>query len=140
MRSLNRQQEGTITLSSYDFPEKLSDKPRNESTARQVARCLNTLLKSNPNLAQRYAKAKQTIRAFRKPAFYEIETKCNLKCEGCYYFEGGDTWKIDPNRENADWRLFFEQEAQHGVSMAYFVGAEPALSQDRLCTPSMGMN
>ncbi len=43
---------------------------------------------SDPAIRDRYENAKQVVRIFRKPAFYEITQRCNLKCEGCYYFEG----------------------------------------------------
>lgn len=100
--------------------------------ARIVARSIRSLIKETPALLHRYNRAKETIRAFRRPAFYEIETRCNLKCEGCYYFEGGDTWQINGNKPINEWQNFFHLEAERGVSMAYFVGAEPALAQDRL--------
>lgn len=87
---------------------------------------------ADPDLATRYSAAKSVIRAFRRPAFYEIETRCNLKCEGCYYFEGGDTKDRKPRASVDEWEAFFRQEANRGVSMAYFVGAEPALAQERL--------
>ncbi len=86
----------------------------------------------DPSLKARYLKAKRVIRAFRNPSFYEITTRCNLKCEGCYYFEGGTTAVIPETKQLDAWETFFEAEAQRDVSMAYFVGAEPALAQDRL--------
>ncbi|MDG6099379.1 radical SAM protein [Alteromonas sp. ZYF713] len=100
--------------------------------ARSIVNQIQVYTSTDSGLKARYDKAKKTIRAFRKPAFYEIETKCNLKCEGCYYFEGGDTWNIDVENPVTDWNSFFEKEKRRGVTMAYFVGAEPALSQDRL--------
>lgn len=86
----------------------------------------------DPALQARYLRAKNVVRAFRNPAFYEITTRCNLKCEGCYYFEGGTTVDIPENMRLADWERFFAAEHSRGVSIAYFVGAEPALEQDRL--------
>lgn len=100
--------------------------------ARSIVNQIQLYTSTDSALKARYDKAKKTIRAFRKPAFYEIETRCNLKCEGCYYFEGGDTWLIDVEKPVTDWKSFFEEENRRGVTMAYFVGAEPALSQDRL--------
>lgn len=86
----------------------------------------------NPSLRKRYLQAKQVIRAFRRPSFYEITTRCNLKCEGCYYFEGGTTANIPENQSVTAWERFFDAEAERDVSIAYFVGAEPALAQERL--------
>ncbi len=100
--------------------------------ARQISSSIRSMICQDEALGRRYQRAKETVRAFRRPAFYEIETRCNLKCEGCYYFEGGDTWKINGDKTLDEWKLFFRQEAERGVSMAYFVGAEPALAQERL--------
>lgn len=96
---------------------------------------LGALLQAAPHLAEHYETAKRVVRAFRKPAFYEVATRCNLFCEGCYYFRDGFT----PPAEEADmaaWERFFEAEGARGVTMAYFVGAEPALEQERLFAAS----
>ena len=98
----------------------------------QVFRRARQYIDKDPDLKPRYDFARQVVRAFRTPAFYEVETRCNLKCEGCYYFEGGTTHSIKGEVDSRKWRQFFEAESKRGVSMAYFVGAEPALAQDRL--------
>ena len=98
----------------------------------EVFRTIRGFIKAHPELAPRYDFARAVIRAFRRPAFYEVETRCNLRCEGCYYFEGGDTHSIKGEDDIAAWSGFFDAEGERGVSMAYFVGAEPALAQDRL--------
>ncbi|PPC73976.1 hypothetical protein C4K68_28055 [Pokkaliibacter plantistimulans] len=106
--------------------------PNSFLTPRKTAERVITLLKENSELTAHYNNAKNIVRAFRKPAFYEIETRCNLKCEGCYYFEGGETQTTKQVTREEDWKDFFKQESARGVSMAYFVGAEPALAQHRL--------
>lgn len=100
----------------------------------QVLRRLHAILAEHPGLGPRYETVKEVTRAFRHPAFYEVSARCNLYCEGCYYFEktGRDDEPADPGHSLADWDAFFAREAARGVSMAYFVGAEPALHQDRL--------
>jgi len=101
------------------------------SDPRVMLRRIRDLTGSRPDLAARYEAAKATIRHFRKPAFYEVTQRCNLKCEGCYYFES-ERVPIDEQQAVAEWERFFATEAQRQVSMAYFVGAEPALHQERL--------
>ncbi len=39
-------------------------------------------------------------------------------------------------RDRAAWEEFFAAEGERGVTMAYFVGAEPALEQERLLAAS----
>ncbi len=104
--------------------------------ARGVVRSLQTLLIGRPDLQARYRWAKQVVHAFRKPAFYEISQRCNLLCEGCYYFEGGLDQPVPEEKSLHVWEDFFAAEAQRRVSMAYFVGAEPALEQERLSAAS----
>lgn len=108
---------------------------RNSRTeAGRVMKKISEYCSADADLKQRYAQARQVVRAFRVPAFYEVSTRCNLLCEGCYFFESSDaeTRTMDPGASVESWRAFFESEANRGVTMAYLVGAEPALHQDRL--------
>ncbi len=102
------------------------------SERRDRLRRVTALLDAEPTLAGAYEHAKQVVRAFRKPAFYEVATRCNLFCEGCYYF--ADNFAPTPGevKDTAAWETFFAAEGARGVTMAYFVGAEPALEQERL--------
>ncbi|NCP19861.1 MAG: radical SAM protein [Erythrobacter sp.] len=90
------------------------------------------ILRDRPDLRPEYEAAKAVVRAFRRPAFYEVATRCNLFCEGCYYFS--DDFSPPPRevRDRTAWEDFFAAEGRRGVTMAYFVGAEPALEQERL--------
>lgn len=110
-----------------------------ESTAAQaryVAGRIKRIVDGQPDLKERYDNARRIIRAFRRPSFYEISQRCNLWCEGCYYFE--DESRVPAEREMSDdaWASFFAAERERGVSMAYLVGAEPALYPSRLIAAS----
>lgn len=101
--------------------------------ARVVLQRVHALVDGNADFAARYEDAKRVVRVFRKPGFYEITQSCNLKCEGCYYFAGGRTNHVPEETSVSAWEAFFAAEAQQRkVTMAYFVGAEPALHQERL--------
>lgn len=94
--------------------------------------------KNNPKLESLYKTAKQVIEAFRLPAFYEVSNHCNLKCEGCYYFDS-DTYKPhlhNKKKYNSEWEAFLQNEVDKGVTMPYFLGAEPAMEEHRLITAS----
>lgn len=93
---------------------------------------LKKFLGKNPDLHDRYNQARFVVRLFRRPAFYEISTKCNVKCEGCYYYETDEQPRVNESDSLSKWDAFFASESARGVSMAYFVGAEPALEQERL--------
>lgn len=101
-------------------------------SSRDVFRRLHALTQARPQFAARYEQAKAVVRAFRKPAFYEVSQRCNLWCEGCYYFEDSHPKLVREQGDAVVWDAFFAAEAERGVSMAYFVGAEPALHQERL--------
>ncbi len=96
---------------------------------------LRALLGTAPDLLHRYEAAKDVVRCFRRPAFYEVATRCNLFCEGCYYFSDSRVEVAEETSLEA-WERFFRAEAARGVTMAYFVGAEPALEQERLIAAS----
>jgi hypothetical protein len=93
---------------------------------------IEAYLSEDRALRSRYLRARRLVRQLRLPAFYEMTTRCNLRCEGCYYFEGGYDPALVETKDLARWDDFFRAEGERGVSMAYFVGAEPALAQDRL--------
>lgn len=103
---------------------------------RPILSRIHDLLDANPEFAPRYEAAKLVVRAFRRPAFYEITQRCNLYCEGCYYFEDDRRQSVREQHSLAAWTEFFAAEAQRHVTMAYFVGAEPALHQERLVAAS----
>jgi hypothetical protein len=103
---------------------------------RVILNRVRAILDARPDFAERYEEAKRVVRAFRKPAFYEIAQRCNLKCEGCYYFDRSLTEVVPEQGVISAWEDFFAAEARRNVSMAYFVGAEPALEQERLIAAS----
>lgn len=101
-------------------------------TRRQRLARVGTLLRENPSLRNGYDRAKSVARAFRRPAFYEVATRCNLLCEGCYFFSDDFAPPTNEVKDATVWEDFFAAEGKRGVTMAYFVGAEPALEQERL--------
>jgi hypothetical protein len=97
---------------------------------------LQALLAAEPALRSRFEHAREQVRLFQNASYFEIAQNCNLRCEGCFYFEGGhDTPAVEEPDLDA-WSRLFAQEAARGVTMGYFVGAEPALAQERLLAAS----
>jgi len=66
------------------------------------------------------------------PSNYDISDICNLRCEGCLFFDGADRLGHIDAADDAAWDSFFAQEAARGVNFAYIAGAEPALVPNRL--------
>lgn len=77
-----------------------------------------------PELAGRYQKVRQYF--FLKESAYDVTSVCQLRCDGCYYFQG-DKYKVKDNRDPGAWRAFFEQEKERGITYVVLAGAEPAL-------------
>lgn len=63
---------------------------------------------------------------------YDISDVCNLRCEGCLYFEGADRLGHGDVADDDAWAALFARERVRGVNYAYFSGAEPALRPERL--------
>jgi len=104
-----------------------------EKSRSDIFRQIKNLCRADQDLDGKFQKTKATISAFKTPSFYEVSTRCNLFCEGCYYFEASEKLKSeDPDKSILDWSHFFQQEYKRKVSIGYFVGAETGLTQDRL--------
>lgn len=63
---------------------------------------------------------------------YDITNQCNLKCEGCFFFEGDLSSHYNSAKSLQEYKEFFAAEKKRGITYPHFAGAEPALVQDRL--------
>lgn len=63
---------------------------------------------------------------------YDITNRCNLRCEGCFFFEGELSSHFNSDRDLSEYRAFFAAEKKRGITFPHFAGAEPALVPDRL--------
>jgi hypothetical protein len=82
-------------------------------------------------LRTRYARLRQHASGI-VTSNYDVSDVCNLRCEGCLYFEGSDRDGHADTASDAAWARMFESEGARGVSFAYLAGAEPALVPERL--------
>ena len=75
-------------------------------------------------LKQRYGKIKPyfSLREFA----YDVTSVCQLRCDGCYYFEG-DKYNVTDNRDPDAWRALFQRERERGITYVNLAGAEPSL-------------
>jgi MoaA/NifB/PqqE/SkfB family radical SAM enzyme len=100
--------------------------------SRDTARRIQSFIATAPELGSRYARAKEFRRILRQVSNFDLTSRCNLRCEGCFYFEGDDYKQATEQEDLARWQAFFEDQARRGVTFASIAGAEPALEQDRL--------
>ena len=70
---------------------------------------------------------------FLRESTYDMTNRCNIRCDGCYYYEGDKQFATD-NRDNDAWRRLMEAEKERGITFVVLAGAEPALVPDLLKT------
>src|SRR5689334_9499081 len=63
---------------------------------------------------------------------YDLTKRCNLRCEGCFFFEGELSVIYPEAKTDGEYDAFFADEVRRGVNYPHFAGAEPALVQQRL--------
>jgi hypothetical protein len=84
---------------------------------------LTTFLQ-DPELKQRYVKIKPYF--FLRESAYDVTSVCQLRCDGCYYFEG-DKYQVADNRDPGAWRELLQRERERGITYVNLAGAEPSL-------------
>jgi MoaA/NifB/PqqE/SkfB family radical SAM enzyme len=68
---------------------------------------------------------------FLRESTYDMTNRCNIRCEGCYYYEGEKQFA----EENADpeaWRQLMREEKERGITYVVLAGAEPSLVPELL--------
>jgi MoaA/NifB/PqqE/SkfB family radical SAM enzyme len=60
-----------------------------------------------------------------------MTNRCNIRCEGCYYYEG-DKQFADENSDPEAWRSLMRQEKARGITYVVLAGAEPSLVPELL--------
>jgi uncharacterized Fe-S cluster-containing radical SAM superfamily protein len=63
---------------------------------------------------------------FLRESTYDMANRCNIRCEGCYYYEG-DKQFAEENRDPAAWRELMQAEKARGITYVVLAGAEPSL-------------
>ncbi len=68
---------------------------------------------------------------FLRESTYDMTCRCNIRCNGCYYYEGDKQHSID-NRDGETWQRLMSSERERGITFVVLAGAEPALVPDLL--------
>lgn len=66
------------------------------------------------------------------PSAYDVTSRCNLSCTGCYYYEGIGDPRSAPQKSLTDFDNFFQSEKERGINYPHFAGGEPSLRLDVL--------
>lgn len=81
-------------------------------------------LLADPGVRSRWDKVRQYF--FLRESTYDMSNRCNIRCDGCYYYEG-DKQFAKENAEPDAWRKLMVAEKERGVTYVVLAGAEPSL-------------
>lgn len=91
---------------------------------------LRALVADRPDLAARL-RAVRDIGSRVRPSEIHLTTACNIRCKGCWYFEGGfDKAVQKQGRDHLE--VLVDRLASEGVTQATLIGGEPTLVIDRV--------
>jgi MoaA/NifB/PqqE/SkfB family radical SAM enzyme len=79
---------------------------------------------ADPLIGERWRKVKEWF--FLRESTYDMTNRCNIRCNGCYYYEGEKQFAPE-NRDPQAWRHLMQAEKKRGITYAVLAGAEPAL-------------
>jgi len=81
-------------------------------------------LLADPEVRRLWEKVRKFF--FLRESTYDVTTRCNIRCDGCYYYEGQKQF-ADPNEDPAAWRRLLQEEKKRGITYVVLAGAEPSL-------------
>ena len=90
---------------------------------------------ADPVIRERWDKVRRYF--FLRESTYDMSNRCNIRCEGCYYFAGEKQF-AEENRDPAAWRQLLEAEKARGITFVVLAGAEPSLVPE-LCEVCYGV-
>jgi MoaA/NifB/PqqE/SkfB family radical SAM enzyme len=79
---------------------------------------------ADPAIRARWEKVRKYF--FLRESTYDMSNRCNIRCEGCYYFNGEKQF-AEENLHVADWKKLMETEKERGITFVVLAGAEPSL-------------
>ena len=84
---------------------------------------------ADPVVKERWEKVRKYF--FLRESTYDMTNRCNIKCDGCYYYEGDKQFTVE-NNSPEEWRTLMKKEKERGITYVVLAGAEPSLVSD-LC-------
>ena len=79
---------------------------------------------ADPVIKERWEKVRRYF--FLRESTYDMSNRCNIRCDGCYYFVGEKQFAAENNDETA-WRQLLVSEKERGITFVVLAGAEPSL-------------
>jgi len=85
---------------------------------------------ADPAIKERFEKVRKFF--FLRESTYDMTNRCNVRCEGCYYFAGEKQF-AEENLNPDDWQALLTAEKERGITFVVLAGAEPSLVPE-LCS------
>ena len=79
---------------------------------------------ADSRIRERWEKVRRYF--FLRESTYDMTNRCNIRCEGCYYFTGEKQFAGE-NLDEGAWRRLMAAEKERGITFAVLAGAEPSL-------------
>ena len=79
---------------------------------------------AEPRIRERWEKVRRYF--FLRESTFDMSNRCNIRCEGCYYFTGEKQFAAEEGDTKA-WQALMEGEKERGITFAVLAGAEPSL-------------
>jgi MoaA/NifB/PqqE/SkfB family radical SAM enzyme len=79
---------------------------------------------AEPRIRERWEKVRRYF--FLRESTYDMTRRCNIRCEGCYYYKGEKQHAAENNSHEA-WRALMQAEKARGITFVVLAGAEPSL-------------
>ncbi len=88
---------------------------------------------AEPAIRDRWEKVRRYF--FLRESTYDTTNRCNIRCEGCYYYTGEKQF-AEENLDEAAWSRLMQAEKERGITFAVLAGAEPSLVPQlcRICS------
>ncbi|MBI5553043.1 MAG: radical SAM protein [Desulfobacterales bacterium] len=92
---------------------------------------------ADPAVKERWERVRRYF--FLRESTYDMTRRCNIRCEGCYFFEGDKQHAAETGDPEA-WRALMRAERERGITYVVLAGAEPSLVPDLLQVCYQEMN
>lgn len=86
-------------------------------------------LLEEPAVKARWEKVRRYF--FLRESTYDMTNRCNIRCDGCYYYEGAKQFTCE-NGDPGAWGELMRQEKARGITYVVLAGAEPSLVPELL--------
>jgi uncharacterized radical SAM superfamily Fe-S cluster-containing enzyme len=103
--------------------------PINNKVFMESAKPKFSELLAQPEVKARWEKVRKYF--FLRESTYDMSNRCNIRCDGCYYFEGEKQFAKEIGEGDA-WRKLMQAEKARGITYVVLAGAEPSLVPELL--------